>query len=238
MTTAVAEILGTTWRTEAIAPHFAQDRFAVIPDFLEHHFLQDVQRSIAEREADFALRVNWGFGTLTVPEQKALSRREQQVLAAQLALGDRQGLVTFIYRRLLPHAECTQHALCQLAQWCTSPACFDLIGELTGEQIVYAELSGVTRYATGHYVSPHSDRSVRRHGVLRKFAFNLNLGADRDASMGGVLTLVNKDGTERPLDSRTNQLTLLDVYGWHQHRVTPVASDGGERMNLIGFFYI
>lgn len=70
----------------------------------------------------------------------------------------------------------------------------------------------MTRYAPGHYVSPHSDRGVRRKGVLRKFAFKLNLGEDRDAALGGLLTLVNEDGSERPLASRANQLTLLDVY--------------------------
>jgi SM-20-related protein len=114
-----------------------------------------------------------------------------------------------------------------------SPAVFEAIRTITGEQTFDNAFVQATRYLPGHYLPRHLDDP---RGANRKLAFVWGFTPKWDPDWGGLLQFYSDRQT--PADALTpgwNTLDLFDVSHWHAVTyVAPYAQ--APRLALSGWF--
>ena len=224
-------------------PSFLPDPFE--PEYQSHGLVtitpalqDDVADALAENieaaRGEFKLLMRNGVLPKPAFLPDTLSPKKQHVLREQLDTARKHGLFTYLYR-FWENPEQAGGVVAQVISFLKSPACWAAITAITGVSVRACQVAGVTRYGQGHYLGEHSDR-ISKLGYQRKVAFALYLNRHWEDHMGGMLTHIYPDGSQRTFLPSWNALVLMDIEALYKHYVSEVTAPVAERITIPGFF--
>jgi hypothetical protein len=104
---------------------------------------------------------------------------------------------------------------------------------LSGLPLAWSDDFGSHAMRQGDFLRAHSDDNKNR-----QLALVIYLSPGWEARLGGVLHVVDKDGSDTPIVPHFNRLVAFDVLTDSQHFVTAVSTDAGSSPRLsIGGWY-
>lgn len=183
---------------------FQEKKKVNIPNILEEN--------IAKQFFKYAvLEKNWNLSTGidAVKYQKKVSKQFEKANAQQIKkVNDKfsKDHFTYIFHRSLNNQK-PSYIEFSMINMLGSPEFIDYLNQITQLNITQLNTLFLSKYKSGHFLSPHSDKGNGR------LAFILNLTMGWKPQYGGLLHFLNKDKTEI-IDTFTpqfNQLTLFEV---------------------------
>jgi hypothetical protein len=131
-----------------------------------------------------------------------------------------------------PPAGGPMHLLTAFKRALNSPAYIELIQAITGADTGSRIDGQISRYRSGHYLSPHTDAN---RDQVRLAAHVIGLTHQWRPHWGGQLTFCNSGGEIEAQElPRFNTLTLFKVPRWHY--VSPVKAQAiGNRYSFFGW---
>lgn len=231
-------MLNTDLDTTALAAQFQQDDRIRIRNILDTNTAEQVTACCESKVPfDFIYHLDGENRVTSAADMAAISIEDQQRMHQKLMQAASQG-VGFLYSGYMmnrpghkPDPELK--ILYDLHQFLGSEEGLATFRKITGIE----ELSGIdaqfTRYASGHYLTRHSDNiTVGGRRVAFVFGFSRNWHPD----WGGLLQFYQDDGTPRDAwMPEFNTLSLFHIRHIHSvSYVTPFAA--APRLSLTGWF--